>query len=119
DLGRRRRGRVAGTGTSSNEQHERRDRRERRRDEGEPRAPGHHERRESIRVRCRGPSSCPSTPRATSRVRPGRPGFRMIAAMTTSESAGRAERTALVLAGGAARGAYEVGVVEHVLKNVA
>ncbi len=29
------------------------------------------------------------------------------------------ERTALVLAGGAARGAYEVGVVEHVVKEVA
>lgn len=29
------------------------------------------------------------------------------------------DRTALVLAGGAARGAYEVGVVQHVLENVA
>ncbi len=31
----------------------------------------------------------------------------------------RSERTALVLAGGAARGAYEVGVVQHVLEDVA
>lgn len=30
----------------------------------------------------------------------------------------RADRTALVLAGGAARGAYEVGVVQHVLEEV-
>src|SRR3954447_23245314 len=29
------------------------------------------------------------------------------------------DRTALVLAGGAARGAYEVGVVQHVLEEVA
>src|SRR5277367_1026167 len=31
----------------------------------------------------------------------------------------RVDRTALVLAGGAARGAYEVGVVQHVLEEVA
>jgi NTE family protein len=31
----------------------------------------------------------------------------------------RADRTALVLAGGAARGAYEVGVVQHVVEEVA
>src|SRR4051812_33963239 len=30
----------------------------------------------------------------------------------------RPDRTALVLAGGAARGAYEVGVVQHVLEEV-
>lgn len=37
----------------------------------------------------------------------------------SSRSPGGVARTALVLAGGAARGAYEVGVVEHVLKHVA
>ena len=37
----------------------------------------------------------------------------------TTPRAPRSERTALVLAGGAARGAYEVGVVQHVLEDVA
>ncbi len=36
----------------------------------------------------------------------------------TTPNAPRSERTALVLAGGAARGAYEVGVVQHVLEEV-
>ncbi|KYF71374.1 hypothetical protein BE17_02140, partial [Sorangium cellulosum] len=31
---------------------------------------------------------------------------------------GRAPKIALVLAGGAARGAYEVGVVQHILEEV-
>lgn len=39
--------------------------------------------------------------------------------MTIASDRTNAPRTALVLAGGAARGAYEVGVVDHVLKHVA
>lgn len=38
--------------------------------------------------------------------------------MTTPAQAGRRGRIALVLAGGAARGAYEVGVVQHILEEV-
>jgi NTE family protein len=38
---------------------------------------------------------------------------------TMAASPPRPDRTALVLAGGAARGAYEVGVVQHVLEEVA
>src|SRR5262249_55591639 len=37
---------------------------------------------------------------------------------TTSEGRGDNDRTALVLAGGAARGAYKVGVVQHVVEEV-
>jgi NTE family protein len=39
--------------------------------------------------------------------------------MRRSDAAGRRGKVALVLAGGAARGAYEVGVVEHIVEHVA